>query len=200
MVDHPFVQEVAAGTLPKAKFDFWVQQDYLYVLEFRKLLGLAVAAAPNDSEDVRDTLIGALAGLGPEIALFRDYAAQNNLSLAVPMAPTCQSYAAYLLSVAALGGFAEAMATLYAAEKAYYDTWSAVRGTTPAGSAYASWVANWTSEAFGSYVEWLGATLDRLVEGQPATELARLRQIFLTTVRYEYMFWEMCYRQEQWPI
>lgn len=200
MVEHPFVQELAAGTLPKAKFDFWVQQDYLYVIEFRRLLGLAIVAVPAESEDVRDTLIAALAGLGSELALFRDYAANNNLSLDVQMAPTCQSYTAYLLSVAALGGFADAMMALFATEKAYYDTWNAVKHKTPQDSPYASWIANWTNPAFGQYVDWLGGVVDRLVEARVAGNLDRLRVIFLTTVRYEYMFWEMCYRQEQWPV
>jgi thiaminase/transcriptional activator TenA len=32
------------------------------------------------------------------------------------------------------------------------------------------------------------------------SELDAMRQAFLTSSRYEYMFWEAAYRREQWPL
>ena len=34
----------------------------------------------------------------------------------------------------------------------------------------------------------------------PASELRQLEEIFLISSRYEYMFWEMAHKREQWPV
>lgn len=198
LVEHPFVQEMAAGALPKVKFDFWVQQDHLYALEARKFLALTLAKAPD--EETYQRLQEFLVGLDSELRLFRDYAQQHGLSLEVAMAPACQGYADFLVTRAALGSFEEALTALFAAERAYYDAWAGVRDRTSPQSTYASWIANWSSDAFRQWVEWLAATLDRLTASVAETELARLEAVFLTAARYEYLFWEMVYRQEQWPV
>ncbi len=35
--DHPFIQQISAGTLPKAVFRFYLLQDRYYLSEFGKL-------------------------------------------------------------------------------------------------------------------------------------------------------------------
>ena len=37
------------------------------------------------------------------------------------------------------------------------------------------------------------------LEAGPA-ELAAMREAFLISSRYEFMFWEMAYNMEQWPV
>lgn len=198
MVQHSFVQAVAAGTLDPAKFDFWVQQDHYFVVQTRRLWAYAAARAPE--QEIAQTLLQAAASLEPELQLFRDYAQARGLSLDVIPAPVCQGYSSFAMRVAAFGDFLELFSVIYGAEKAYFDTWSAVKQQTSPESAYARWISNWTSPAFADFVAWLGKTLDRLAAGQPEPALARARNVFLTTARFEYLFWEMAYRQESWPI
>jgi thiaminase/transcriptional activator TenA len=42
--------------------------------------------------------------------------------------------------------------------------------------------------------------MDRLATGLPQEELQRIEEAFLTSSRLEYAFWDMAYRQEQWPV
>ena len=44
-------------------------------------------------------------------------------------------------------------------------------------------------------VRWMREVLD----SEPAEDAVRLREVFLDTLRYEYMFWEMAYGEEGWP-
>jgi thiaminase/transcriptional activator TenA len=30
--------------------------------------------------------------------------------------------------------------------------------------------------------------------------VARMEEAYLTSLRYEYLFWDMAYRQEEWPL
>jgi thiaminase (transcriptional activator TenA) len=42
--------------------------------------------------------------------------------------------------------------------------------------------------------------VDDLTAGRPARELAYLETLFLTSSRYEYLFWEMAWNQSSWPV
>ena len=42
---HPFVVELGDGTLPLGKFQWYMKQDYLYLIDFSRVIALAVAKA-----------------------------------------------------------------------------------------------------------------------------------------------------------
>ena len=44
---------------------------------------------------------------------------------------------------------------------------------------------------------WLRDVLDRLA---PSADEKQLTQIFQTSSRYEYLFWEMAYQMQDWPV
>lgn len=41
--------------------------------------------------------------------------------------------------------------------------------------------------------------MNKLAEGKPERELKVLEEIVVKTGIFEYMFWDMCYKQENWP-
>ena len=47
VVRHPFVIELGDGTLPAEKFRVYFEQDYLFLKDWVKLLGLGVAKSPD---------------------------------------------------------------------------------------------------------------------------------------------------------
>ena len=42
--------------------------------------------------------------------------------------------------------------------------------------------------------------VDRLAAGADDTTLGRMEEAFLTSSRYEYLFWEMAWTREAWPV
>ena len=44
---HPFVRGVGAGTLELERFQVWVRQDYLFLIDYGRLLALAAARSPD---------------------------------------------------------------------------------------------------------------------------------------------------------
>jgi thiaminase/transcriptional activator TenA len=42
--------------------------------------------------------------------------------------------------------------------------------------------------------------IDRMALQAGPVELEAMRYAFITSCRYEYLFWDMAYRQEQWPV
>ena len=44
--EHPFVKGLADGTLPLEKFQFFMIQDHLYLMQYAKVFALGVAYCP----------------------------------------------------------------------------------------------------------------------------------------------------------
>ena len=65
---------------------------------------------------------------------------------------------------------------------------------------YRRWIATYGAEEYGQVVAEVIAELDRVSLGLSAEENASVRRHFRTTSRYEWMFWQMGYAQESWPL
>jgi len=129
---------------------------------------------------------------------FAATAAAHGFLLEVEPWPVCLGYTSYLLSCAH-DGVLEGLTGLYAAERAYLDTWTAVAATGPAGTAYREWVENWTGDAFRAFVAGLGKELDELAGTPAPATAARLAAVFARAARFELAFWEMCWSGQGWP-
>jgi thiaminase/transcriptional activator TenA len=78
--------------------------------------------------------------------------------------------------------------------------------SAPANLAYTSYLL--ATVGFGSYAEGISAVLPcywiywevgkELL--RPPAERERIHRHFRTTSRYEWMFWDMGYRMESWPV
>ena len=58
----------------------------------------------------------------------------------------------------------------------------------------------YASAEFLSLGEWLRSLLNSLVVEYSPSEKERIKNYFLMSSRYEYLFWEMAYTQEEWKI
>src|SRR5215216_624734 len=196
MAGHPFVLGLADGTLPDGVLQAWVQQDRIFVVEERRVLAaLRAHGLPSRLDEL-------LAGLDRSLVLeadaFTRTAADHGVAAEVEPWPVCLGYTSYL-RCAAYDGALEGLTALYAAERAYLDTWTAVAERSPADSAYHGWIQNWSGEAFRAFVAALGRGLDELA-GTPSPALARrLGVLFAQAARFELAFWEMCWSGQAWP-
>jgi len=196
MADHPFVLGLADGTLPDGALQAWVQQDRIFVLEERRVV--AALRAHGLPSRLDELLADLDRNLAVETEAFTRTAAEHGVSLEVEPWPVCLGYISYLLC-AAYDGALEGLTALYAAERAYLDTWTAVAELSPADSPYHAWIRNWSSEGFRAFVSTLGRGLDELA-GTPSPALAgRLGGLFTDAARFELAFWEMCWSGQAWP-
>ena len=196
MASHPFVLGLADGTLPDGALQAWVQQDQIFVVQERHV----VAALRSHGLPSRlDELLADLdRSLVLEAEAFTRTAADHGVAPEVEPWPVCLGYTSYL-RCAAHGGVLEGLTALYAAERAYLDTWTAVAGRSPADSAYHAWIQNWSGQPFRAFVSALGRSLDELA-GTPSPALAqRLGVLFARAARFELAFWEMCWSGQAWP-
>ncbi len=202
--EHPFVRGVGDGTLDLERFTHWVRQDYLFLVEYCRLFGLAAARAPDlDTLTRFADLLQATART--EMDLHRAYAREFGISeadlAAEPMAPTTRAYTDFLLRVAATGDFAELAAALLPCMWGFVEVGQALKARgLPGEPRYAKWIETYADPQFAALAEWCRGLVDRLAAGAPETQRRRIEAAFLTSSRYEYLFWEMAWRRETWPV
>ena len=200
---HPFVRGIGDGTLELERFAFWVRQDYLFLIEYARLFGLAAARAPDLETMGRFAeLLGAT--LETEMALHRGYAEQfgispEELEREAPT-PTTRGYTDFLLRVAALGDFAELAAALLPCMWGFSEIGGRLaEQERPADARYAAWVEMYADPEFAALANWCRGLVDRLAEGAPVASRRRMEDAFLTSSRWELQFWDAAYTMESWP-
>jgi thiaminase/transcriptional activator TenA len=65
---------------------------------------------------------------------------------------------------------------------------------------YQQWIGTYGGDEFGSVVRQVIGVTEALAPSLAPPERALVHQHFRTTSRYEWMFWDMGYRQEGWPV
>jgi thiaminase/transcriptional activator TenA len=201
---HPFVRGIGDGTLSLERFKFWLRQDYVFLIEYARLLALGAARSPDLETIIRfATLLKET--VETEMNLHRAYAAEfgisrEELERELP-APTSRGYTDFLLRVAATGDFAELAAALLPCMWAFSEIGQRLAAQpAPSGQNYAKWIAMYGSREFAELAQWCRDLLDSLAAGLPERDLRKLEAAFLTSSRYEWQFWEMAWKMEQWPI
>ncbi len=202
--EHPFVRGIGDGTLREDRFRHWIEQDYCFLIEYCRLFGLAAARAPDLAtlERFADLLQATAHG---EMELHRAYAHSCGVDAAAlertAPGPTTRAYTDFLLRVAATGDFAELVAALLPCMWGFSELGQALAAHgAPAPPAYAQWIATYADPEFAALAAWCRDLLDRLAADAPPTQRARLEAAFLTSSRYEYLFWDASYRLEAWPV
>jgi len=200
---HPLVRGIGDGSLDIEKFKFWVCQDYLFLIDYARLLALAVARAP-DLDSMRRFADLVHGTLNVEMNLHQSYAAEFGISTAEleaeEKAPTTRGYTDFLLRVAALDEFSELIAALLPCMWGFSDIGQRLaQDSGPVDDRYAKWIGMYSSEEFAELAVWCRALVDRVAAGLPDDTLRRMEDAFLTSSRYELLFWEMAWRQERWP-
>ena len=117
-----------------------------------------------------------------------------------PLAPTNLAYTSYLLSVAYARPFHELLTTVLPCYWIYWEVGKALRTKGSQKHLYQRWINTYGGEEFGKVVQAVLALTDQIASGLRASEREAMTHHFITTSRYEWMFWEMGYQQEQWPV
>lgn len=203
---HPFVVGMGTGELPIESFIRYMKQDYVFLIDYSKLFALGAVKA-SDLETMAafaklldETLHG-------EMDLHRQYAERfgithQQLEETKPT-PINLAYTRYMLNVAQNGTLAELVSALLPCMWSYWEISKMLANAYPDASdhpLYGEWVKMYSSSEFGVLATWLIELLDKLADGKPEWELAILEEHFLTTSRFEYMFWDMVYQGGEWPV
>ena len=191
---HPFLAGLGDGTLPRAKFDFYLAQDSLYLTAFAQALGVLSSKAPDDRwrETLAQHAIDAIRG---ERELHEKLLKGKR---AGRMAPTNAAYTNHLLASVHRLSFCEGLAAMLPCYWIYREVGRELvkRGSKDAD--YQRWIDQYASADYGEAVD---AVL-RMMNAEAGRAAPAVREsakgLFVMSARYEYQFWDMAWREEEW--
>lgn len=200
---HPFIRELAAGTLPPEKFRFFLEQNLLYLPEYAR--AMAVGAAASDELALARYFSDALENIVENEIPQNEELLERVLALDAPdrggsaaMAPANVAYTGFLVSTAFRYGPAEILAAITPCTWSYGDIASSLEEIAP-HPIYADWVRFYGSPEYAEVVAEMNERLNTLAAGLGEADRRHLSDLFRTSVRLERAFWDMAYACEQWP-
>jgi len=200
--NHPFVQELGAGTLSKDKFKFYLLQDYLYLLEYAKVFAMALTKA-DDEKMLSNLSAITKATLVDEMKLHHLYMKEFGISdeevQNVRASLFNRTYTANMLATALKGDLAQTLATVFPCAWTYCDYGKRLKEQykdTLENNFYKSWIETYSGAEFEESFGWFYDALDELVANKSEAEKKVVEDIFISSVEFEYMFWDMAYNKQ----
>jgi thiaminase/transcriptional activator TenA len=195
---HPFVRGIGGGTLDAERFRHFVRQDYVFLIEYSRLLSLACARAPQLTWMRRFAELAA-ATLGDEMDMHREFATTWGITaeeLQYERATaTSRGYTDFLLRTAALGDYAELVSALLPCIWGYAEVGRSLAPWTK-DNPYAAWIETYAGPDFQGQAGWCRALTDELASGLDESGRARMLEAFLQSSRHELAFFDMAWRLE----
>ncbi|MDA0677180.1 MAG: thiaminase II [Chloroflexi bacterium] len=201
--EHPFVVAMGEASLSLERFQYFMRQDYLFLIDYARVLAIAASKSPDLSS------MGHWASLldetlNSEMELHRGFCADFGITVAEleatePM-PATVAYTDHLTRTAYAGEIHELAAALLPCQWGYDEVGQRLAPViqSASGTFHARWVAGYNDPAYRDLTAWLRGFVDQL--GQFATEYQRQRMLeaFRASTRYEYLFWDAAWNLQSW--
>jgi thiaminase/transcriptional activator TenA len=200
---HPFITGLTDGTLPEQAFAFYVVQDALYLRDYARALAAVGSRAPTAgatrmfASHAADAIAAELELHG---ALLDELGISRELAERAQPAPTNLAYTSYLLATVRGGSYAEAVGVVLPCYWIYAEVGRELTRRGSPDPRYRRWIATYGADEYQAVVSEVIRELDRVSSGLSGEEAAAVRRHFRTTSRYEWMFWDMGYAMESWPV
>ncbi|MGE5247852.1 MAG: thiaminase II [Verrucomicrobiota bacterium] len=200
---HPFVKGIGDGTLPLDRFEFYLKQDYVYLVDFSRVFALAGAKATGLPEMGNfATLMNVT--LNTEMELHRRTCAAFGIPEEA-LARTRRSlvtsaYTDFLVRTCYEGDLSDILAMLVPCACGYVEIAKRLRSKgIPENRFYKDWIETYSSAEFAEFGDWLIARMDEHADGAPARRKEHWYRLYSESTRYEYLFFDMSWNKEEWP-
>lgn len=184
-LEHPFVQGLRAGSLPRNCFQSYIAQDAYFLDAFARAYALALAHSP-DQRGVRD-FFDLLSGVQEELRLHTSYATAWGVDLsAVTPTEATLAYTDFLLATAALRGVGATCAAMTPCMRLYaFLGQELARSELAEDHPYSEWIHTYSSADFEALAVRLEILLERYATDVPAIHTAYRRAMTLEVGFFE---------------
>jgi thiaminase/transcriptional activator TenA len=201
--EHAFVRGIGDGTLSRDRFEFYLKQDYPYLIDFSRVLGVATAKSETLDEMRRfSSLLEAT--LTKEMELHRRTCAGLGIEPAdlerTDPGLITTAYSSFILRTCYEGCLSEILAALLPCEAGYVEIARKLReGGVPEPPHYRDWVETYTSPEMTDLADWLVLRMNALAESMTSAARRRHARLYRTSVRFELLFFQMAWEKTLWP-
>ena len=200
-LEHPFLTGLVDGTLPRSRFEFYLLQDSHYLRAFGQALSVLASKAPREewaivlNEHAADAL-------KTERQLHKSILASYGLTRAAianaVVAPSNHAYTSHLLAAVHQRPFAEGLAAVLPCYWVYWEVGKALKKKGSKNPDYQRWIDQYAADEYGKVVRQVLDMMDADAASLDPRSRQAAKHLFVLSTRYEYMFWDMAWREEKW--
>jgi thiaminase/transcriptional activator TenA len=199
ILQHGFVAELMVGNLPSATFQYYIQQDALYLADFSRALNQLAARSVRPDDMLQFTQFAQNAIL-VERALHETYFTLYAIQPETKKMPACFAYTNYLLATTSLQSIAVGAAAVLPCFWIYRQVGKFIYQRAIQENPYRAWIDTYAGDAFDQSVTQMLALTDQFAELASPSEQAAMREAFRVSSRLEWYFWNDAYTQNQWLV
>ncbi|MFI6741422.1 TenA family protein [Nonomuraea sp. NPDC050451] len=182
-LEHPTVAGIARGDLPEPVFRSWLEQDYLFLLDYVRVFARLAWQAPDGH--LGDLVDLAHTTYHDELSLHRSLSAEFGADLeGAGKGPACAAYTAFLLESAA--SYGEGLAALYPCMWGYSSLGQILAENPPAEPRYRAWVDTYADPGFAALTARIAQMIDEV-----GPDPARAEELFAEGMAHELAFWSV---------
>ena len=199
----PFNQELAAGTLSRERFTFYMLQDAIYLTSFARALAVTAARAPDEDAIIQfagSARTAVVVERELHAGFFQTFGITSEQAAATEPSPTCQHYTHYLLALAHNAPYEISVAALLPCFWIYWEVGTHLMNAAAPDNPYQPWIDTYADEAFAEGVRKVIAISDQVAANVPPARAEEMLAAFARASQLEWMFWDSAYRLEAWPI
>jgi thiaminase/transcriptional activator TenA len=201
--DHPFVTGLGDGSLPRACFRHYLIQDYLYLIDLGRVAALALTKSQQLGDMQRfATVIQSTF----ELEMVFNEEMRHALQVSVEeingtgSSLITTAYTASLLRAAYEGTLGDIITAIMPCALGYPETATRLlESGLPDVPQYRAWIETYSSDEIKKSVDWLRQRIDRLAETATETEREHWYRNYLTSARFELLFFHSAWERSLWP-
>ena len=200
---HPFVLGISDGTLPKEKFQYFMVQDYLYLIDYAKVFSIGAAKAEDmDIARAFNTYVSCI--LDGEMNIHKNYMKRLGIQqydiLNARSATDTLNYTSYMLRIAYEAGTAEICAAILPCAVSYEKIAKKMVEENPdciTHPFFGEWIKGYASEEYHEENEALIALTEKAAAGCSVRKINKLVDIGIRCSTYEKLFWDMAWEMRR---
>ncbi|MCL4782303.1 MAG: thiaminase II [Bryobacterales bacterium] len=200
-LEHPFLTGLSDGTLPKSRFRFYLVQDAQYLRVFGQALSILASKAPDEAwaQTLNQHSIDTLkAERALHDSILRSYGVDSRKARTAGMAPTAVAYTNHILAVTSQRPFIEGLAAVLPCYWIYEKVGKHLAMKGSPEKEYSQWIAMYGGDGYAESVNAVLRMMNEAALQESEDGKRRAVEQFARSARYEYLFWDMAWREERW--
>ena len=203
IINHEFPMGIADGSLDMSCFKHFIEQDYYFLIEYSKILGLATIKSPNyETMSKFSTLLEET--LNNEMKLHISFCNQlgieeSTLKKIIPTTAT-SAYTNFLVKTGYECGFPEIISALLPCMATYAEIGIKLDSIkqTNINPAYKEWIKMYSSQEFQDLSKWITELVDKEAENCTENEKNKMKKVYIASCKFELDFWTSSLDKVRW--
>ena len=203
IINHEFPMGIADGSLDMSCFKHFIEQDYYFLIEYSKILGLATIKSPNyETMSKFSTLLEET--LNNEMKLHISFCNQlgieeSTLKKIIPTTAT-SAYTNFLVKTGYECGFPEIISALLPCMATYAEIGVKLDSIkqTNINPAYEEWIKMYSSQEFQDLSKWITELVDKEAENCTENEKNKMKKVYIASCKFELDFWTSSLDKVRW--